>query len=220
MSTQHKTRTERACTAIRLECASHVMEDTCRTLKAQGFSIASVRPNSIVLRDVPESDIGKLTEASMLHDFRIAGLFGEKVLMHPEKVIHKKPLRLAVYKGDWLFSELTENTHPFVHVVQVSQGKSASGGEVQVFELNFHDHAGTMPDTRTLIGPELVKLELRPATVEDYERLDMIPPSDLSDPNQGYKAPEGQGIPDPTMVPQSGNAPLPQASPLDMRHWQ
>ncbi len=220
MSTQYKTRTERACTAVRLECASHVMEDSCRTLKILGFSIASVRPNSIVLRDVPESDIKKLTEASLLHGFRIAELIGEKVLMHQEKVVPKKPLRLAIYKGDWLFSELTEETHPFVHVTQVSRGRSASGDEVQVFELNFHDHAGTLPDVRTLEGPAVVKLELRPATVEDYERLDMIPPSDLSDPVQDYKAPEGQGVPDPTLAPQSGNAPLPQAAPLDMRHWQ
>jgi hypothetical protein len=199
--------------AVSLEGPSANLQDAQASLKLAGLTVDTVGQNSILLRDVRESSMENVGSIAQAHALRVVGAYGKKMFIHREKAQTRKAFKLSLEEGKWYFAENLEETYPFIVVRDVHIEKTGNNGdEDQVLDLEFYSPDHAMPVRQTVTSREAAQYGLRPATEEDFEKVDMIlPVSELSTlqlPNS-----DSHGIPDDTVQVDETPNPTPSQLP-------
>jgi hypothetical protein len=153
--------------------------------------------NSIVLRDVRESEIQNIEVIADSYGMQITSKVGPCKFIEREVPEVRKAFKLSVEPDRWYVAENLEDTFPFVLVrdVRIERERTGSNDEDQVIEMDFYGPQHQLPVTQTVSSREAAKYGLRPATDEDFEYADMIiPVSELSRTRTPYEQ-GGHGIP-------------------------
>jgi len=111
----------------------------------------------------------------------IEALQGEKDLPLAKPPRRVRAFKLALDEGKWYFAENAEDIYPLVLVrrQQLTKVADDQGGEreVQSFLLEMIDPDDGMPYQIEAEAKHVSQLGLRPATLDDFEDRDMVPPT-------------------------------------------
>jgi hypothetical protein len=215
----YTTKEERGFAAVSLEGASDVLRDAATALRVAGFQVEAIGKNTILLRDVRESAVSELEGVTKEFKLRPLAAYGRKTFVTREKVAVQKPLVLALEPGKWYFSEANKHSFPFVRVRDVRLEKTGNNGDSdQIFKLELYSPDHAMPRPMELCAKDVVAMELRAATEDDFIQSDMITPAaeDLVMVVQ-----PSHGVPDPNLDP-AVMQPVETLQPFPMKnqHWQ
>jgi len=182
--------------AVSLEGPRDSLQEAQASLKLAGLTVDTVGRNSILLRDVREASMGNVSTIAEAHGMQVVGAYGKKMFVQREQLVSRKAFRLSLEPDKWYFAENLEETYPFIVVRDVRIEKTGNNGdEDQVLELEFYGPDHAMPIHQLVTSREAAQYGMRPATEDDFEKMDMIVPvSELS--TLQLPGSDSHGIPD------------------------
>jgi len=192
----HTTREIPGYGAVALEGPANVLQEAQASLRIAGLQIEAMGANSIVLRDVRESEIENVEVIAESYGMAVTAKVGPCKFVQREVKEVRKAFKLSLETDRWYVAENLEDTFPFVLVRDIRIEKTGSNGdEDQVIEMDFYGPQHQLPVTQTVSSREAASYGLRPAADEDFEAADMIVPvSELSRTRTPYEQ-GGHGIP-------------------------
>ena len=198
--------------AVTLEGPSANLQEAQASFKLAGLIVDTVGQNSILLRDVHTASMENVNTVAEAHDLHVGGAYGEKMFVEREQVQTRKAFKLSVEKDKWYFAENLEDDYPFVVVRDVNIHKTGNNGDTdQELVLEFYGPDHTMPVQQTVTSREAAQYGMRPATEEDFDKMDMIVP--LSEISTLQLPGDNHGIPDDTIEVDETPNPTPTQLP-------
>jgi hypothetical protein len=194
--TNHTTNKVPGYTAVAIEGPASALQEAQASLRIAGLQIEAISSNSIVLRDVRESELSNIEVIAASYGMKVTSLVGPCQFI--ERVVKetRKAFKLAVEPDRWYVAENLEETFPFVLVRDVRIEKTGDNGDAdQLIDVEFYGPNHALPVKQTVSSREAASYGLRPALDEDFEQADMIVPvSELSRTRTPYEK-GGHGIP-------------------------
>lgn len=174
---------EQGYAAVLLTGASSVIESVAKTLSVIGERVVETSDSTILLQDVRSSHLPNIETVVAENNMTLATHGERKFLVQVPKVV-KKAFKLNLKHGKWYFADNIEEDFPFVlirdsRIEDLNDGRSHHGDidQVQMLDLEFHSTDGEMPIREIMSSVEAARFGLRPATEDDFEDHDMIPPA-------------------------------------------
>lgn len=167
-----------AVTALLISGSSKSIEDAVDALAQIGYSVNQVSAHSAVVENVLDRAVPDIQWAVETLGCSVEGEYGREEI-EPAFPRKKKAFKLALQEGKWYFAERAEDVFPLVLVRSSEIAKTATDGveeESQIFTLELLGPDDGIPYQVKISSPQIAKWGLRPATVEDFEELDIIPP--------------------------------------------
>ncbi len=198
------TKEEPGFSAISVEGPSDRLPELHAALQTAGFAVDSMGANTVLIRDVRAKDVEVLQTVSAEFGASVAKSFGQKTFLKREAAPVRKAFRLNLEPGRWYVAENGDDTFPFVLVRDVRvEALGRNGDDVQVVDLEFHSPDKSMPIPQEVDSRTVAQYALRLATEEDFAKLDMVTPIEVS-PREIQ--PPSHGIPQ--------DVPIDDASPV------
>lgn len=151
-----------------------------RRLMHLGYALFTTSDFRAVLDDVRASSLPAIEEVLAECGCTIEAVHDEKdIEVQVPKARPRRAFRLSLQPGKWYFAENAEDENPLVFVRDQSIKKVADGEgeqEVQVFLVELFNPDDGLPVKAEFESRELVKFGLRPATINDFRDLDLVPP--------------------------------------------
>ncbi len=175
-------KTEKGWTAMVISGSEKGLQRAGRRLGSLGYPLFTTSQYRAVVDDVRESSLPALQAVVAECGCSIEALQDEKEIALPRAAQPrpKRAFRLNLDEGKWYFAENAEDIYPLVFVRKQEIVKQADDQgderEVQTFLLELFNPEDGMPYRIDAESKHVSRLGLRPATIEDFEELDMIPP--------------------------------------------
>jgi hypothetical protein len=158
---------QRAVTAINLHGGQEAIGSAKGRLEAAGFRLSPTGEYSILLENVLHGDLLEVDAIAAEHGLALEA-FGEKEIT--TRTAAPKAFKLNLEPGKWYWADNLEDTTPLIFVKDVEATSDA-----QMLTLEYLAPEG-LPVPVTVDSREAVEYGFRPATVEDFERYDLVAP--------------------------------------------
>lgn len=143
------------------------------------FRCYHYRDNALLVSDVAEHeliDIEKTAQANgvwveQVRDSHMVRLAEEAE--DPNAVKQPKQPNLELIEGGWY--KTNNKSLPLIHVIKVRNEIQPDGIQLWLFEVDFVA-ADALPQPATLSAEQLKSYSPKPASIDDFENLDIIPP--------------------------------------------
>ena len=174
---------EQGYTAVLLRGPSSAIEAVASTLSVLGERVVETSDTTILLQDVRDSHLPAIEAAAKSNRMTVS-VHGERTFLVQVPREIKKAFKLNLKQGKWYFADNIEEDFPFVlvrdsRIEDVNDGRPHHGDvdQVQMLDLEFHSPDGEIPIREVMSSADAAQFGLRPATEDDFEGYDMIPPA-------------------------------------------
>lgn len=164
--------------AVLLTGSDQALGDTMEALRQAGYEVSRTSSHNAIVENVLDRSLEDVRWAAEQLGCSVEGVYGEHEL-EPIAPRMKKAFKLSLQEGKWYFAENAEDIFPLVLVREIKIEKIATDGveeESQNFTLELLGPEDGLPYQVQMASKQLAKWGLRPATVGDFNELDIIPP--------------------------------------------
>lgn len=151
-------------------------------LTADSFRSHHYRPNALLIADVTNPELLAIERVADAHGAQIeqvrdthqVRLAAEEDAEHPDAVEQPKQPKLELLAGGWY--KTNQDAAPLIHIITSRSEVLEDGIMVWLFEVDMVS-ADAMPQPATLSAEQLKSYSPKPASLEDFEKLDIVPPA-------------------------------------------
>jgi hypothetical protein len=145
------------------------------------FHCHHYRANALLVRDVTEAELEEVHTLADAHTLTVAQVRDTRTVRiaedaESEAVPQDKQPKLDLLQGNWY--KTNQDAFPLMHVLLVRNEIDPYGQQLWLFDVDFVA-PDQLPMQATIDAVKLKGLNPKPASVEDFEVLDLIPPADL-----------------------------------------
>ncbi len=145
------------------------------------------RDNAMTVEEVAEPEMATLTRIAKDNGLHVTQVRGTHEVHLATDEPTKKMVKLDLLAGSWY--RTNQESFPLVHVTQVWNQMSPEGEEMWLFDVDLVA-SGTLPMPATMTAEQLSEYKPKPATVEDFDALDIAPPAGFSPSPHSIPEPE------------------------------
>lgn len=140
-----------------------------------GFNTQHYRANALLVSDVTDPELVELERIAAANDVCIDQVRDRRVIkLAAEETKQPKQPDLKVIAGGWY--KTNNDALPLIHVISVRNEVRPGGVQAWLFDIDFVA-ADALPQPATLSADQLNTYKPKPASLVDFEDLDIIPPS-------------------------------------------
>lgn len=147
------------------------------------FTCDHYRDHALLVQDVIDEELLDLQRAAESYGLSVAQVRDQRQVRVAEEETDdsdkKSKVKLDLLQGNWYKTDKGEL--PLIHVLHARNELTDDGQELWLFDVDFVA-ADRLPMQATLSAEQLKEYNPKPASVEDFEDLDIAPPAGL-DPN-------------------------------------
>jgi hypothetical protein len=145
------------------------------------FRCYHYRNNALLVQDVSSEDIAPLERLASSYGVWVENTHGKKIIAAEEKEEQEMTLpKVDLAPGYWY--KINQDTYPLMHVISLNSSTTPEGKQ-WVFEVDLVG-PGAMPMQMTINEDIAKEYKPKPASLEDFEDLDIVPPSGfMGDPH-------------------------------------
>ncbi|KKM78715.1 hypothetical protein LCGC14_1357150, partial [marine sediment metagenome] len=155
------------------------LEQIKQVLSAEHFSCHHYRRNALLVADVADHELTDIEYTAAQHGAAVEQIRDTHQVRlaeeeDPNAVKQTKQPNLELLEGGWY--RTNQEAFPLLHVIKVRNEIPQDGVQVWLFEVDLVA-ADALPQPVTLSAEQLKGYSPKPASLDDFEKLDIIPPA-------------------------------------------
>ena len=143
-----------------------------RTELEREYKVHHYRDNAMYVEDVADSEMPQLKRLADAH-----GVWIEQVRDTQEvRVATDKPkaVNLNLLSGGWY--KTNQDAFPLINIIEIRNVPGDDGEELWLFDVDLVDGTA-LPQPATMNAKQLKSYKPKPASLDDFEKLDIAPPA-------------------------------------------
>lgn len=146
-----------------------------RQVLGSAYRCHHYRANALMVADVTDDELDGLVREASAHGVQVDQVCNTRgVLVAAENEVEQpKQPDLSILSGNWY--RTNQEAFPLIHVVEARNQVDHDGVVLWLFDVDF---VGTdaLPQQATVDADQLKSYKPKPATLDDFEELDIAPP--------------------------------------------
>lgn len=144
---------------------------------AAQFTCRHYRENALLVQDVIDDELLDLHRAAESYGLRVSQVRDERTIRVAEEedaADKKSSVKLDLLQGNWYKTD--KGDFPLIHVLHARNELTDTGEELWLFDVDFVS-ADRLPMQVTIDAEQLKEYNPKPASLADFEDLDIAPPT-------------------------------------------
>lgn len=179
----------------------------------EAFRCYHYRDNALLVEDVTDGELPKLARFAEAHDCRVEDVRNTREVRiaaedSDDAIEQPKQPKLDLVAGAWY--KTNQDAFPLIHVIEIRNEVDPDGIMLWLFDVDLVD-ATRMPQQATMDAEQLKHYSPKPATLDDFEDLDIAPPAGFEQEDPHVIPSVDDDVDDLENAPKVAGVPLPQA---------
>jgi len=148
--------------------------DAAKSSLASRYQCYHYRDNAMLVADIAAHELGEIERAAKDNNVRVEQIRDARTVTAEEEPVEQpKQPNMDLIAGGWYKTNADEL--PLIHVIAARNEVRPDGIQVWLFDVDFVA-ADALPKPATLSVEQLKSYNPKPASLDDFDRLDIIPP--------------------------------------------